>query len=185
MIGRLITPRHVNNLAGTVSRGHPWAADSDGFRGVHLGRYHKMLSLLAENHDGCVFVAAPDKITDAEETTWLFYKWYQHIRDLGLPVAYVLQDGVTASSVPWDECQALFVGGSTDFKLGRDAARLVQIAKSSGKWVHMGRVNSYERAMYAKSIGCDSFDGSKWGRWPDKHIEELVMILNEVSAAYA
>ena len=62
--------------------------------------------------------------------------------------------------MPWDDFDALFIGGTTDWKLGDGAAQLVREAKRRGKWVHMGRVNSLRRMIYAESIGCDSADGT-------------------------
>ncbi len=41
----------------------------------------------------------------------------------------------------WHRLDALFVGGSTYFKLGPTAAGLVREAKRRGLWTHMGRVN--------------------------------------------
>ena len=61
---------------------------------------------------------------------------------------------------PWDDFDALFIGGSTSWKLGPGAAAVAYDAKLRGKWVHMGRVNSLRRMRYAESIGCDSADGT-------------------------
>jgi hypothetical protein len=47
-----------------------------------------------------------------------------------------------------------------EWKLGPWAALLAITAKSHGKRVHMGRVNSLKRYRYAVSIGCDSVDGT-------------------------
>jgi EAL domain-containing protein (putative c-di-GMP-specific phosphodiesterase class I) len=68
----------------------------------------------------------------------------------------------------WDEIDCLFIGGSTEWKLGPAAAELVAIANSLGKWVHMGRVNSERRYRYAEAIGCDSVDGTYLTYGPDK-----------------
>ena len=54
----------------------------------------------------------------------------------------------------------MFVGGSTEFKLGPVAAALCQEAKARGLWVHVGRVNSRKRLRYSASIGADSADGT-------------------------
>jgi hypothetical protein len=83
----------------------------------------------------------------------------RRIRELGHRAAFVAQDGWQEATTPWDEFDALFVGGSTAFKFrgGRDA---VFAAKRRGKWAHMGRVNSLERLRAAAAIGCDSADGT-------------------------
>jgi hypothetical protein len=49
------------------------------------------------------------------------------------PVALVLQDGQQDGAIPWEEIDAVFVGGTTEFKLGRVASRLTAEAKARGK----------------------------------------------------
>lgn len=178
-VGRLMTPR-MSALSTTIKEGFPWAADCDGFNGVDVPAYLRMLAIVAATPQGCRFVVVPDRVADARETLRLFLKWQPIIReDLGLPAAYVLQDGIEAVGVPWDLCEAVFIGGSTHFKLSRAARQLATEAKERGKWLHMGRVNTPDRAFYARSIGCDSFDGSQWGRFPERDLPELVSILED------
>lgn len=118
---------------------------------------------------GCLFVVAPDVVADAESTGRLFREWRDQLA--GVPVAFVAQDGQRARSVPWDQFAALFIGGTTSYKLGPAAAELAADARARGKWVHMGRVNSYRRIAYARSIGCDSIDGGKWAIWRRRHLQ--------------
>jgi hypothetical protein len=85
-----------------------------------------------------------------------------------LPLAFVLQDGAERRGlVPWDApgLAAVFVGGSTAWKLGPAAADLVRQARRRGMMAHMGRVSSARRIRYARSIGCTSFDSSRYSRW--------------------
>ena len=72
----------------------------------------------------------------------------------------MLQDGATADEVAWDDCDAVFVGGSTAWKLGDTVPGLVRAARERQKWVHMGRVNSWVRLRVAAAIGCQSCDGN-------------------------
>ena len=88
----------------------------------------------------------------------------------GWPLAYVAQDGADANTVPWSDMSALFIGGSTEWKLGADATALAECAHSKGMWVHMGRVNSRRRTLYAASIGCDSVDGTALTYRPDEYL---------------
>jgi hypothetical protein len=74
---------------------------------------------------------------------------------------------------------ALFIGASTEWKLGPSAEALVAQAKDRGKWVHMGRVNSHRRIRYAASIGCDSVDGTKWVRWRDAYLDSGLKLVGE------
>lgn len=150
----------LKNPVGGTRKVHdlPWAADNSGFTGVDIPAWLRMLGTIA-GHPNCLFVVAPDVLEDSPATLAMYARYAPVIRDCGLPVAFVLQDGQLEGDIPWD-ADALFIGGSTDFKLGMDVQRMVLEAKSRGKWVHMGRVNSLRRMRYAESIGCDSADGT-------------------------
>jgi hypothetical protein len=95
-------------------------------------------------------------------------------------VGFVAQDGCEHGLVPpWWSFDALFLGGSTAWKLGPDARALAGRAKQRGKWLHMGRVNSLRRLRYAQAIGCDSVDGSSWARWRNTHLPAGLAALDE------
>jgi hypothetical protein len=163
-IGALFTPRHFRKPPEDI----PWAADNDGFGGFEPGPFHKMLGTIA-HHPGCAFITAPDVVADARATLTEFMRWQPILAALNLPVAYVLQDGLEGVGVPWDYADVIFVGGTTEFKMGRLAAQTCAEAKERGKWVHVGRVNSSRRLEYAHSVGADSVDGSGWWRARDEH----------------
>ncbi len=176
-LGRLVQPRHVNSMAATVASGMLWAADNDCFQGLDIDAYDAMLDALqlvvgTRLKDGrviderevrarCLFVCVPDVVADARATLDQWVRWQSAPRRRGLPIAFVAQDGCERGLIPpWWTFDALFIGGSTDWKLGPAAERVVREAKRHGKWIHMGRVNSARRARYAAAIGCDSFDGT-------------------------
>ncbi len=168
-LGHLLTPSSGNRIELLLKTGLPWAADNGAFAGFDERRFLRMLDRI-ESERGCLFVAAPDVVADAGATLDLFDRWTGEIAGRGLPVAFVAQDGQEALPVPWDRCSALFLGGSTDWKLGNAAKSLVVQAKARGKWVHMGRVNTRKRIRIAASWDCDSVDGSGFSRWPDARI---------------
>ena len=99
----------------------------------------------------------------------------------GLPVALVAQDGLERLDVPWPWFDVLFLGGSTDWKLGPAARALTAEAKRRGKRVHMGRVNSLKRLRYADAIGCDSTDGTCLTYAPDANLPRLLAWLRTVN----
>jgi hypothetical protein len=176
-LGRLLNPRSNGSIEETARSGYEWAADNDAFNGWDIEaerRFVQLLDLMAPVSDSPTlrFVAAPDVVADAKATAERFSQWRESIVGRGLPVALVAQDGIDELGVPWDSIDALFIGGSTIFKLGPVARDLVIEAKSRGKWAHMGRVNSGRRIRYASEIGCDSIDGTKYSRWPDRFIPE-------------
>jgi hypothetical protein len=179
---RLIQPRCMGRIEETAVAGMPWAADNDGFdvRGPELGaavwtdekvaRYVRMLDRL-EGLPGCIFVTVPDVVGRADATLELFHEWLPALRERGLPPAFVAQDGAEDMDLPWDDFDALFIGGSTEWKEGPGAARLAREAKRRGKWVHWGRVNTRRRFDLIMATGaCDSFDGSKFARWAKTYL---------------
>jgi hypothetical protein len=178
-LGTLVVPAAGNRVAPLGTAGQPWAADNAAFTGFDPGRFCHMLGRIA-GHPGCRFVACPDVVGDAAGTLTLFAVWGPVIRALGLPVALVAQDGLELLSVPWGEIDAVFVGGSTDWKLGPGAARVVREAKRRQMWVHFGRCNTKKRFRHAYQLGCDSVDGSGFSRWPDQRIPAAIRWLQEL-----
>jgi hypothetical protein len=165
-LGRLGVPKDHARMAETAAAGIPWAADNAAFSGFDPDAFARMLEHLA-GVPGCLFVVAPDVVADATATLDQFGSWADRIHAAGLPVALAAQDGLEQLTVPWNDLEAFFVGGSTHWKLSPTTAALVAEAKRRGKWVHMGRANSGMRFEYAKAIGCDSVDGSKFSRFTD------------------
>lgn len=163
-LGRLIQPRHTSSIQDTATSGIPWAADNDCFQGLDADAYQRMLHRI-RGLNGCLFVTVPDIVADAHKTATLWDEWAPIVKRHDLPAALVLQDGITIGDVPWSDLDAVFVGGSTEWKLGTTAARIVREANARGKWTHMGRVNTNRRIQYAKSIGIKSIDGTKWARF--------------------
>lgn len=173
-LGRMLVPTQHSNLPRTIEIGMPFGVDNGAFSGFKPGRFVNLLHKI-EGMD-CLFVACPDVFDpvarkgDAAKTLAQFVRWEPFIHSFDLPVALVLQDGQEDHLVPWSKLEALFVGGSTAWKVGEHAERLVKEAKRRGKYVHMGRVNDIFRMSDAKEWGVDSFDGSKYGRWSDTWI---------------
>jgi hypothetical protein len=87
-----------------------------------------------------------------------------------MPASLVAQDGLENLNVPWRTFDVLFIGGTTEWKLGPDVRTLIEEATERRKPVHMGRVNSKKRLRYAKSIGCSTADGTYITFGPDKNL---------------
>jgi hypothetical protein len=162
--GRLLSPRHFGRVADTAAAGIPWAADNDCFQRLDVPAYRRMLAAVA-GLPGCRFIVAPDVVGDWLGTRARWDEWAGEVAATGQPPAYVIQDGQPADAVPWDNLGALFVGGTTAYKLSPDAEQLGREAKARGLWLHMGRVNSRRRFDYARATGCDSVDGSGFSKW--------------------
>jgi hypothetical protein len=135
-----------------------------------------------------MWVAVPDVVADHRATRRLFSDWTSHWRyEIGripFPLAFVLQDGCRPSEVPWDEIAAVFVGGSTGFKL-RESESLVRAAKQNRKLVHVGRVNTLRRLRFAHDLGADTVDGTAFSMFPDTYIERGVKFLRRLEQSPA
>lgn len=108
---------------------------------------------------GCLFAVVPDVVGDHARTLELFGQYVDFVRSQRYPVAFVAQNGAKPEEVPWDDFDCLFIGGDNEFKMGDMAFRLAQQARESGKWVHVGRVNSMRR-LRLWSPYADSVDGT-------------------------
>jgi len=176
-IGYIDTPAQGNKRPAGVK----WCADngafSDKFDEV---KWWKFLTDNAADAGTCLFAVAPDVVGDAEATLTRSLPWLPKIRALGYPAAFVAQDGLEHLDVPWDEFDCLFIGGTTEWKLGAAARTLIHEARHRGKWVHMGRVNSEKRYRYAHALGCDSADGTFLTFGPDVNLPRLKTWLRSV-----
>lgn len=155
--GLILTPRG----GGTqVPAGVPWCADNGAFTGAFdWDRFERFLTAMRPQAATCRFVAAPDVVGNACATLdrYRYYAW--RIKALGYPVALVAQDGL--ESLRWPpEYDALFVGGSTAWKLSDAALWCIARAKAAGKWVHVGRVNGAKRIRHFQIARVDSADGT-------------------------
>lgn len=178
-IGFIDTPRQRNIRPPGVT----WCADNGCFSDKWDQDYWWEFLVRHSGEAGsCVFAVAPDVVGDAEATLELSRPWLPKIRRLGYPVAFVLQDGQEDHPVPWDEFDVAFIGGGTEWKTGRHARHLAAFAKGKGKWVHMGRVNSYRRMDYARSIRCDSVDGTHLVFEPTRALPRVLKWVDAVNA---
>lgn len=164
---------------GCFSQAHPWDDKREA-------RWLRFLDRMPRA--GCLWAACPDVVGDAAATLVRSRKYLRTIRQLGFPAAYVAQNGATVDSLPWDEFDALFIGGSTecipcgytrpaaDFRQKRcphcdarltewkcsDAALvLIREAQSRGMQVHIGRVNTTDRFRWSRDVAvADTADGT-------------------------
>ena len=144
--GWLLSPSRTMTRQGLY--GLPYCVDNEVFTArFEPKRFVRALRRIMAAHgaDTCRFVVAPDVVADAKATLKRFRHWEPTLRGFGFPVALAAQDGLESRAVPWDRLDALFVGGSTGWKLGQGAAELMWRARQRGIWVHVGRVSSWLR----------------------------------------
>lgn len=156
-----------------------WAADNGRFavERFDVDVWWTWLQQVAAT-PSCLFASAPDVVGDATATLTMSAPWFDPIHDLGLPVAFVSQDGLTSCSTPWDDLDVLFVGGTDAWKFSAPSARLCREAIDRGKRVHVGRVNSERRIMRSITMGAHTVDGTFMRYGADANVHRLVRWLD-------
>lgn len=166
--GQMLTP-----AGGTIT---PTAGVFAVDNGVYTGkfdpdRFMRYLKALKPHQSRCLFVAAPDVVEDYIATLEQYQEWYPQLRAEGWPVAYVAQDG--SEVVPLPECQAVFIGGSTEWKMSDAPLEIIRQAQRLGLWTHVGRVNSQRRIRHFQLAGVSSVDGTSIVFSPNKSMKTL------------
>lgn len=176
-LGMITTPKQGNRVPAEAT----FCADNGCYGRGYPGDEAWLEWLASKADPRCRFATAPDVVGDAKATLERSLPWLPRIRELGLPAAFVAQDGLEFYDVPWPELDALFIGGSTMWKLSSFARELVEEAKRRDKWVHLGRVNSRKRVLIARDWGCDSVDGTFLAFGPYKNLPECLRWMDEVN----
>lgn len=168
-VGQLMTPlTGFRNRA--VEEGRRWAMDNGAYAGFDAEKLHARLRREQAHKKTCIFVAAPDVVGSARRTLEVFEFWWPYLESQKWPVALVAQDGQEHLPIPWDRLKAIFIGGSTGWKVGREAKAIILAAKAMGVWTHVGRVNTPERIQDFQELGVDSIDGTGISRYSHMRI---------------
>ncbi len=144
----------------------PYSIDNGIYADTIAGRewnFKSFLDLLYKAKESKVepeFIVVPDVLYDAAATRKQFVKYSKILKDLGFNfrLAMAVQDGMTPDDIPSKNVVA-FIGGSTQFKQAKTNDFV-----EAGYDVHVGRVNTLKRLLWASQLGCVSVDGSGWFR---------------------
>lgn len=178
LLGCIVTPDQGNKLDPSWT----WIADNGCFSEKwKAGKWLGFLAELRPHAASCLFAVVPDVVADHGATLRRWVEWAPVVRALGFPLAFVLQDGATVDTVPWNDIEAVFIGGSTEFKLSTEARVIAAHARLRGLHVHMGRVNTQERLIYAAEF-CDSADGTYIAFGPDVNLPRMLRFLRTARA---
>lgn len=172
-IGQLLMPRtwHLNQIKQYELL---WAGDNDCFGNkFNEVKYFDWLNKAKPYQDKCLFINCPDVVCDPYLTGKLFKEFNPKVKALGYKTALVLQNGIENLEIDWDSLDAVFVGGSTDWKLSKEVIGLLKEAKSRGKWRHVGRVNSIERISNFWGFA-ESFDGTDYCYHPAECVRQYL-----------
>jgi len=149
----------IGGWRDSLDSGTPWMLDNGAFSNRwDATTWLKSLLKYQQWRETCIGAIAPDVVGDALETLRRFSQYYRIIGDVGYPVAFATQDGITPEIAPWAHFDVLFIGGSDDHKLGNETGAMIAEAKHREKWIHVGRVNSAQRIK--QFWMCDSVDGT-------------------------
>ena len=144
-----------------------YALDNGCFKKWDHGGFFHMLRKATMIH-APLWVCVPDAVADAETTFRRWKKYSKRIADMGFKLAFVAQDGMEPQDVP-NNAHAVFIGGSTGWKLDN-----AEKFKGSSQWLHIGRVNTETRLIWAQEIGVDSVDGTGWFRGDRKQTNAFI-----------
>ena len=153
-----------------LREGFPVYGIDNGAWGCHQRKEpwneQRWLDLLAPNSAAALWCVLPD-VVEGGAASLDRSLWY--LQEMGSVPAHWLiavQDGMTyADLVPHVSPQVgLFVGGSTEWK-EQSLPTWGRLARESGCWLHVGRVNSQRRIKLCAMAGADSFDGTSVTRF--------------------
>lgn len=168
-VEQLLTPLTRFKLQDPTAR---FAIDNGAFSNFDARAFTSLLAREQSRKDLCRFVAVPDVVGSARRTLEVFDRWYDEL--CTWPLALVAQDGQEDMEIPWKLIDAIFIGGTTNWKLSKHATAIIKAAKALDKWVHIGRVNSPARFEHFEALGADSIDGTGLSRysWMRKAIHD-------------
>ena len=90
-----------------------FAIDNGAFSQFNGKAFESLLAREFNRREQCLFVCVPDVVGSARRTLEVFEHWKESLEDW--PLALVAQDGQQDLPIPWDEIDAIFIGGSTEF----------------------------------------------------------------------
>ena len=159
-------------LTGYALSGKPYGLDNGCYSRFPEKKWKKLLIDAEESTP--IFVCLPDIVGDARRTLDLF-NVFKPLTE-SLPRALVLQDGIGNFEIPWNDIDAVFVGGSDEFKISNECINACKVAKMLNKWVHIGRINTSSRVKNWLELG-DSLDGSGISKY-DHMLEDVLKMIN-------
>lgn len=158
-IGAFTSPSY--GVSRSIKSGCLWAGDNGAFKGFDKDKFFSWLKRLEVYRDKCLFISVPDFVGNSDKTKEMFYEYENQLQ--GWPLAFVCQDGVLVSDIP-KNISAIFIGGSTKWKLSKEVYPLIKWGLDNNKHIHIGRVNYFKRYRHFREIpGSDNFtcDGTR------------------------
>jgi hypothetical protein len=167
-LGSMVTPPHISRIAGAFALDNgAWAHRDEPEWWVARGeaQFLSAMRRVSGEHRTPLFVVCPDVVGDARATLNRWPRYAETIRLHGFVAALALQDGMRTGDVERCAPDALFLGGSTDWKLAT-MRYWGDVARTRTLWYHVARVNTVRRIDMACDAGAHSCDGTAIARFP-------------------
>lgn len=177
-LGMLVSPRDFRQ---------PWcpnyACDNDCYRHSNTpgwwesggeAKWLKMLErVAAANHEAApLFCALPDVVADWERTIERAYHYRATVERYDFKTAICLQDGCEWKDVNDFAPDAVFVGGTREWKW-HNCRQIIHMFKGR-YWVHVGKVNGWRAIRMVRQWGADSADGTGLARHFDEVLPQVL-----------
>lgn len=174
-VGHLYSPGGLRGPYGWL----PYALDNGAFPCWQKGQswdesvYLGFLDRVAESPYNPRWILVPDVVADRDETLRKWDAWAPRLRKRhrGWPLAFAVQDGMTAEDVP-EDADVVFVGGTTEWK-----KKTLHDWADAFERVHVGRINSPKWLWECDRAGVESCDGTGWFRGDKVQLAGLVSYL--------
>lgn len=154
------------------SAGKPWDE----------GKYRKLLARPGKVGYPPAWAAVPDVVGDRAATLREWGRWHPELKQLGVPLALVVQDGMSTSLVravrPAPD--VVFVGGTTRWKWATAFYWCREFPR-----VHVGRVNTLKLLWLCHRVGAESTDGTGWFHEDTGQADDLRTYLRKSQAGHA
>lgn len=164
-LGMIYSPSYWNKPR--VKYYMPYALDNGCYNKWEPDLYFEMLKDSTNIHPP-LWVTVPDVVGDYKKTIELWNEYKDSVKKFNYNLAFVCQDGCNPEDVP-EDVYCCFIGGTTKWKLD-NAHRFKNVRKK----LHIGRVNTKKRLLWAKDLGADSIDGSGWMRARGEQYKDFI-----------
>jgi hypothetical protein len=185
-IGMLLSP-----LAWRFPHSAHYALDNDVFAHSFIGSrptpdfwekrgetaWLKMLDKIPQSKPP-MWILLPDVVADWEATIERAWKYRNEVVSRGFRIAIALQNGADDKSVFDFSPDAIFVGGTTEWKWA-NAGRIARVYGRTGIWTHLARCNGRKRILYSRMLGYDSADGTGLCRFTNSTLPKVLRGLRD------
>lgn len=156
--GGCSTPQHFDHYAIDNGAFSAWINNRTWDGNAYLLFLSRLISIKQPD-----FLVVPDLVAKGQESLDFSLKWRDELPRIQTRHYLAVQDGMKPNIVRdvIKNFEGIFVGGTIDWKLATGAS-WASFAHDRNLPCHVGRVGTWERIVWARSVGMDSIDSSSW-----------------------